>query len=199
MLLLAGCATVKNPANWNMDEELGVFTAPTHARFSQPPVPVPEDDGHSAARVEPPPEADANAIGGVARVGVIFADRLVGGLEFEGGGVQSTATDFQSTDGALHLGLSAVVGVVQRIGPLALGAELVGGMRKLEMHKDEFKWWFLEKDSFVEARLRAHIWLTSWIALGAYVAFDPDGSVNGGGIRVIGAIPHSEYRHRRSK
>src|SRR6185436_16814717 len=138
LVALGGCATVKNPALWNIDEELGAFVAPTRARFTQPPVPVPADDGRSAARVEPPPEANAQVLGGVARVGMIFADHVVGGLEFEGGGVQSTATDSQTTDGSVQLGLAGAIGLVQRIGPVVVGAELVGGLRKLERHSDDF-------------------------------------------------------------
>jgi len=203
-MAITGCATVRNPQMWNLDEEVGVFVTPRPARFDDPPEHVDSDSTAVERRAPALPAAEvapldgATAIGGVARVGVTFADHLVGGLEFEIGGVQSGAIDSQSTDGALHMGIASVVGVTGRLGRIALGAELVAGQRKLERHSDDLQWFYLDKNWFLETRLRADLWLTSWLALGAYVAFDRDGTT-GGGVRITVAIPDSVRRQRRSK
>jgi hypothetical protein len=124
---------------------------------------------------------------------VVFAHHVVAGLEFEGGGARSEARDPSSTSSAVHLGGAAVLGLTARQGRISVGAELVAGLRKLERHSDDGDWFFLRQDRFLETRLRVHVWVASWLAVGVYAAFDDTGS-RGTGLRLIGSIPESARR-----
>lgn len=145
---------------------------------------------------------DALAVGVKARI-LGHRRGLYGGVEAGVAGVAADEVDqMAASDGSAMFAprvtmlftTGAVVGVERGFGRISLGSELMAGVRGVtvsaESHRGACE--TIETDvavrGVVEARVRADVWLTPWVTVGAYAGRDVFGSQSTAGLGLGGHL-----------
>lgn len=123
---------------------------------------------HALARSTMPPAMSSDGRGDSAlmfdqRLGVAFAHSLYTSFEFELGNFANPGTRADELDFVLDALVS--VGARGRIGPLALAAELAGGVMQSSYIGDENE----RIQAVLEPRGRVDLWLAPWFTIGGVV------------------------------
>jgi hypothetical protein len=176
-----------------LSAEVGVFTRALDTGFTA--AGAMEHDTATVAYSVAPDGDRSTAAGAAMRLSMALPAHLYIGADLELGGLltgtgadvemvpgQDAPTPSMTASRRLYMGAGGVAGVRGRLGPAALSAELVAGLRDVSLSVESHLGTCILSEThhrlaaFAEPRIRLDLWLTPWVTLAAFAGSDINGN-----------------------
>lgn len=175
-----------------LSAEVGLFSRVLDSGFSASG--TMEHDTATVAYSAAPDTDRSTAAGASLRLALALPAHIYVGADLEIGGlVSGTGAEVQmdpaseaaaamSASRRLYVGAGGVAGVRGRLGPTALSAELVAGVRDVSMSVDSQLGACVLSEThhrvaaFAEPRVRVDLWITPWVSIAAFAGSDVTGN-----------------------